>query len=201
MPVVLYQGPEAWAASTRFLDLVDLPADLLEVVREHLPDFRFVLDDLSLQADQEIRARTRHPLAALALLLLKHARDQRDAFLTALREAADLLRQVEDKGDLLLTSSYILVVGQVTVREIEATLGEAVTPQVREAVMTAAERLIEQGRLQERLDMLKVLLETRFGVLNEWVTQRLQRATGEELTSWLTRFANAKSLDEVFETE
>ena len=209
VPVVLYQGPEAWTASTQFHDLLDLPAELVDELSDHVPSFEFVLDDLSAQADQAIRARAKHPLAALALLLMKHARDQRDAFLAALAELVALLLQIRDKGDLELTTTYILVVSKVTVEEIEATLGDAVTPEVREAVVTAAEQLIEKGvklgeergRLEERREMLTVQLRARFGELSEEHQGMLQKADGDQLKEWVTRFANANTLEEVFGKE
>ena len=49
--------------------------------------------------------------------------------------------------------------------------------------------------------MLKVQLQARFGELGPALAQRLQKATGEELTTWLTRFANANTPEEVFGRE
>ena len=97
----------------------------------------------------------------------------------------------------------------MTVEEIEATLGDAVTPEVREAVVTAAEQLIEKGvklgeergRLEERREMLTVQLRARFGELSEEHQGMLQKADGDQLKEWVTRFANAKTLEEVFGKE
>lgn len=74
LPLVFFQGPGEWTAATEFVDLIDLPPEQLAVVRPHLPSFRYALENLAFDRDDEIRARGLTTLGTLALLLLKHSR-------------------------------------------------------------------------------------------------------------------------------
>jgi predicted transposase/invertase (TIGR01784 family) len=201
LPVVLYQGPQRWEAATDLLGLIDLPPDLLAVVREHLPSFRFLLDDLSQQPDEALRDRQAGPLGTLALLLLRHARDERERFLAFLHTVTDLLNGLEDRSDQVRVFSYILEVVEVTVQEIEASLGEALDPARQEAVVTAADQLREQGKKLGQRGILVHQLGVRFGDLPESVTARVETAGEAELKTWAERVLTATTLDEVFRAE
>ena len=116
--------------------------------------------------------------------------------LTISAEKADMPR-----AGLLRKATHV-VVGKVTVEDVTATLGEAVSPEVQEAVMTAAEQLLKQGeergRLRERRENLFTLLSARFGDLSQDARDRVESATGEQLSAWIKQGATASSLQDVF---
>ncbi len=64
------------------------------------------------------------------------------------------------------------------------------------------ERGLQQGRsqgfLQGEASVLKRLLKRRFERLPEWVEERLERASREELEGWVDRVFEAKALEDVF---
>jgi len=202
LPVVLYPGPKPWAAPTNPLQVIDLPQDLLAAVRDHLPSFEFVLDDLSQQDDEALRRREAGPLGKLALLLLRHARDEREEFLIFLRTMRGLVSALGDRDDQVMAFSYILSVSEVESAEIEAALG----PEVTEVVVTAAERLRAEGKVEGRVEgrreSLLRLLRLKFGrALTQEVETQVSQATASDLDTWLDRFVVATTLDAVFSPE
>jgi hypothetical protein len=78
------------------------------------------------------------------------------------------------------------------------------------AVMTAGERLIQEGleqglergrregMLHGRIELLRRQLERRFGTLSPATAARLAAASLDELDAWALRLLDARTLDEVF---
>ncbi|WP_437306997.1 Rpn family recombination-promoting nuclease/putative transposase [Sorangium sp. So ce388] len=58
-PVVLHHSETGWSAAIAFQELIDLPPGTLALIAEHVPHFRFVLDDIRAEADEALRARGR----------------------------------------------------------------------------------------------------------------------------------------------
>ena len=153
---------------------------------------------MSLSSESALRARTSDPLLALALLLLKLAQEERDAFLQALLRLSDLLNQVRDPGDRVLITRYILIVAKPNAEIVREALSVAVAEPVKEALLTAAEQLQEEARVAERRRNLETILRVRFRELDESTQARLREASGDQLAAWLPRSATASSLAEVF---
>lgn len=82
IPVVLHHSATGWSSAREFSELIELEAEDLALVREYLPNFRFLLDDLSHDRDDQLRDRMAEGagdvLAQLALLLLKSSREDGD---------------------------------------------------------------------------------------------------------------------------
>lgn len=55
-----------------------------------------------------------------------------------------------------------------------------------------------RGQLRGRADLLRALLEQRFGQLSDEQRKRLEAADADQLTQWGTRLLDAQRLDEVF---
>jgi hypothetical protein len=62
----------AWAGAVAFEELLDTDADTLAAVADHVPGFRFVLEDISHETDEALRARATTALVRLALWCLGH---------------------------------------------------------------------------------------------------------------------------------
>jgi len=65
LPIVLYHGRRQWHIATDFGSLFDIPPTLLD----HLPDYRYLLTDLSAYTDAELRGGV---LLQAALLVMKY---------------------------------------------------------------------------------------------------------------------------------
>lgn len=112
----------------------------------------------------------------------------------------------EGKGLAALAAylSYTLRVADIdshTLRSIIAPLG----PHAEEAVMTGAERLIQEGLLRGRQEgrqegrrhTLEKLIRLRFGEPDGATSRRLESATEEQLEAWTERILTAPSLEEL----
>ncbi len=209
LPLVLYQGPTAWNAATSLHDAIDVETDALALLREHLPAYRFVLDDLAVQSDEELRARTMAVQGRVALLLLRHIREARSdvkALTNLIVRLGDLLRSIPFRVDRLVVIAYILNVADADRADVESALADAL-PDLREDVVTVADQIrqkgleegLQEGLLRgERLMFLRIL-RGRFGdKVTSHIEGQVNAADKPTLDLWTDRFAKASTLDDVF---
>ncbi len=110
-------------------------------------------------------------------------------------------------------ASYWMTLGEgLDVEEVESRIVE-VAPRAKDAVMTAAEKLIAKGRIEGRDEgllegillgstgILLKLLTKKFGELPEPMRKRVDEGTEEELNVWAERVLTADSLEAVFAKE
>jgi len=67
VPVVLHHSATGWTRSTRFVDGLAIPEARRPALAPHVPDFDFLLDDLTRISEEDLHARA--VTAALRLLL------------------------------------------------------------------------------------------------------------------------------------
>jgi hypothetical protein len=79
VPIVLHHSESGWTAPTRFRELLDVPAALAPAFAPFLPDFGFVLDDLSKLDDGALRARALTELARLTFVAMQRCRGAADS--------------------------------------------------------------------------------------------------------------------------
>lgn len=212
LPFVLYNGQFRWTAPVSFADIIDLPEDFKDLLGEHLPRFRFFLDDLSAIDDAAFRARALTTMMRAGLILLKKAPYSID-LIADLGSWADVFRRIAAAPNgldaLQLLFEYISTTSDAdpdNVREFARLIG----PIAEKVYMTAAERLTElgreegrkegreEGRKEGQADLLVRQLTLRFGELPQDAAARVQSAADTELTLWAERVLTATSLDEVF---
>ena len=111
LPVVLHHSETGWSAAVSFQDLLDVPPGTLALMAEYVPQFRFVLDDISLETDEALRARAMTALGRLVLWCFRHARDPEDLVerLSAWRDVVQEVRRAPDgRAALVRVWRYIL---------------------------------------------------------------------------------------------
>jgi hypothetical protein len=82
--------------------------------------------------------------------------------------------------------------------ELQGLLEREIGPETKDAIMTAGQRLIEQGRQQGVQGVLLRLLRQRFGdAMNAQVEQRIATASLEQVEAWTGRVLSAATLAEV----
>ncbi|MBI5497289.1 MAG: Rpn family recombination-promoting nuclease/putative transposase [Deltaproteobacteria bacterium] len=216
LPVVLFHGTDRWHAPTDLHAALDLDAATLGEARAHLPSLRFILEDLGHVSDDDLRRRAMASLPTLVLLALKHARGDVDQ---VIGQWLDLLQQVvhapAGTDALAVVLRYIIQVSsRVSVVSLRETARALLDPRVEEAIVTAGQQLIEQGRqqgLQQGLQqgvqqgvqqgqraLLLTLLSARFGELPAWVTQRVDSGGSADVEQWARRLVSAAALQDVF---
>jgi hypothetical protein len=114
--VVLYHGKLPWAEPRTLSELFDVPPALVPLVQPLLPTACFVLDDLNLHGDEDVRKRGLPAAALLTLLLFKHGRRDED-LVGVWRSADDAVTQLKElpgwTDTLVQLVRYTLVVGSV----------------------------------------------------------------------------------------
>jgi predicted transposase/invertase (TIGR01784 family) len=145
IPVVLSHAEGGWKAARSMHELFGMSELHAEMLGPYLPQFRYVLDDLSRRSDEELMARALGALDLLALLLLRHGRDKRD-FLQRLVEWAALFRsvwQAEDGREALgtLVRYAALANDTVTMQDLSDTLVPLLDEAALEVIMTEGQRL------------------------------------------------------------
>ncbi|MGK4001524.1 Rpn family recombination-promoting nuclease/putative transposase [Sorangium sp. So ce1036] len=151
LPVVLHHSDTGWTAAVAFQDLIDLPPETLALMAEYVPRFRFVLDDISAETDDALRARAMTALGRLVLWCLRHARHPEDlvARLSAWTEVVREVRLAPGGGAALSRVwRYILnIADPARPRELLERLLLSAGPEAKEEIVTIADYLREQGRL------------------------------------------------------
>ena len=213
IPLVVYHGDTPWSAPTRLLDLVDLDHDGKAALAPHLPDLQIILDDLTARGEQHIRKR-RLPVAAMLTALSLLGMPKRDA-LTALANLVDLLRQLPmDRAGQDTLAAVLCYVFEVADPEpepqrLQGFLARNVGSQATEVVMSAAEKLRQQGRAEGRAEgetrgraaTLLKLLTLKFGELTVTTRKRVEASSIDQLDRLAERILSANTLREVFESK
>ena len=154
LPVVLHHSPGGWKAAVSFEDLLDVDADLFETVAPYVPRFRFLLDDISAERDEDLRERSMSALGRLALLCLRHARSPWE-IVTRLGAWAGLVSEVFKAPNGLAAFrtivEYILAVNKrVNPEEVVKAIMLGMPGEVKYEVGSVAYQLVEQGRREGR---------------------------------------------------
>ncbi|WP_309887921.1 Rpn family recombination-promoting nuclease/putative transposase [Archangium sp.] len=213
IPLVMFHGTgEAWTAPRRVEELFDLPDE--EEARERwqalVPRFEYLLDDLTAEREEALRARPGPPLVQLAWLLLRYGRTEELA--ERLLEWMALFVQVraapEGAEHLGMVIRYLLYIGDSTAREAtRRVLHSVVDAQRTEELMRSyGEELIEQGRQQGlqqgqakgHAESVLRLLAARGVPVTEEARQRILTCTDlATLDRWFDRALTASTLSDV----
>ncbi|AKJ00881.1 putative transposase/invertase (TIGR01784 family) [Archangium gephyra] len=191
IPLVMYHGPDgAWTAPRRVEDLFDLPEG--EETQTHwralVPRFEYLLDDLTAEREEALRARWGPPLARLAWLVLRYGRTGELA--RKLPDWVTLFAQVhadaEGAEHLVVVIRYLLWVERNAAVHAAArrVLHSVLDGQRAEELMrTWAEEMLEQG-VQKGLE--KGLARGREEGREEGLQQGLLRGRAEAILRILT---------------
>ncbi len=207
IPVVLHHSDTGWTAPTRFRELLDL-GDLGAAVAPFVPDFTFVLDDLSRLDDEALRARALTELGRLTLLVLQRCRGAEDPVSVLrpwMQTVVAVLTAPKGVEALSAIAGYIIEASEGRPEDIGAFFRE-LGPRAQEAYVTAAEKLtaqvrakaLEQGRTEGQVALLSRLLTLRFGAVPEGAQAAIRAASPAELDRLAERVLSAATLDEVF---
>jgi Putative transposase, YhgA-like len=202
VPVVLFKGAKPWGTSRRMHDLIDLPAGALAAIGHAIPNFEFVLDDLTLPPDAELVARNAPPIATMTLMLFKHDGLTED-LLAVWRSIPEVVGELTKEKDwtygLGLLALYTVAKGDVSVEELAKLVGELTSPEGERTVMTTAEKLEELGMAKASRRILLRVLRRSFGdALPSEILTRIDEADAATLETWVERALDASTLDDVF---
>lgn len=176
LPIVFYHGTSKWQTARNFQALFDLPAPL----RPHVPEFTYLLYDLSEYSDTEIIGQV---YLRARLLLMKYI--LRDELIDKLDEIFGLLRgleQAETGMEHLIVMLRYLVSGvnaeqkTVLVEKVnQAMLGDNIMMTIADAFIAEGEaKGRAAGEAKGRLDSIRRFMAYRFEIPLDQFDPQLQ---------------------------
>ncbi|MHB8765041.1 MAG: Rpn family recombination-promoting nuclease/putative transposase [Deferrisomatales bacterium] len=211
IPLVVYHGRTRWQVPTRFQTLVDCPPELVACV----PDFAYLLCDLTAYRDDEIRGEV---VARAALLAMKHIfrddlAERLPAILGLLRDLAarrtgleylhTLLRYLVCAADTLtpdtLTQALAAALPATGGTDMPTIAEQWIEQGRQQGIEQGIERGIERGQVAGEAAVLVRLVERKFGGLPQPYRTRIGQADSATLLRWAERVLTAATAAEVFE--
>jgi predicted transposase/invertase (TIGR01784 family) len=144
VPLVFYSGSSPYSGATDIRDLIHAPQPLIEEV---LFKQTFQLIDVNQLSEDELQ---QQQWAGMMALIMKHIRD-RDIVLFLKRILGSLkrLEQIEGTDFVILLLNYCLNIGEtLNIQEFVATVRQGLSQETGEKVMTIAEQLKAEGKLE-----------------------------------------------------
>ena len=187
IPVVIYHGSSSWNVTTHFQGQFD---SLNESIKPYVPEFNYVLVDLTQIPNKEIEQKAKDtPFLMASLLLMK---------LVALGDIEGIIKiaviiklSEEERIILILYLFYTLDVDQDTMQRIVKELGG------EEIMPSLAEKLMSKGEIKGKQDLLIKQLRRKFGLSSS--DEKMIRSVTDEvkLDAAAEAVLDAKSKDEV----
>jgi hypothetical protein len=207
LPVVMYHGPEGrWTAVRRMEELFELPEEALEIWRERVPRFEYLLDDLTAEREESLRARAAPPQVVLTWLLLRSGRSEE---LAALLEdwrpvLTEVLLSPEGPQVLRAAAHYLYRVGSEGALEALWRVLDSMTRELRAEEMKMAftvpalEEARVRGVAQGRAESVLEILAAREIAVDERDRQRILACTDLIiLDQWFEKALKATSLSDL----
>ena len=219
VPMVVHHSPAGWTAPMQFAELLDLDAHGLQLLHHGIPNFRYLLDDLSHARSEELKQRVMTAIGRLTLLGLSRSRQKID-LLPQLQAWQDLIIEATEAPNGVAAMAalvrYILAVTETDPKRTHEFFGQ-LGPKEELAFMTGAEMLTEEVRVEAeargeargraegeargeargRAEMVLKLLALKFGALGEEEEARVRSSSVEELELYAERVLSATSLGAV----
>jgi len=197
IPIVVYHGKSKWNAGPDFYELFDLPDGL----QAYMPNFRYLLCDLSHCSDEEIKGTV---TLKAAFLLLKHIFS--DDLSNRLPKILSLLKSLSNKQsglEYLETILKYLASGtdKVGAEDLKKAVAEIFDDKGEHIMPTLAEQWtqqgIQQGIQQSAREAVIDNLEVRFEVVPKSIVNKLNEIYDSSILKIFRRKAvKVKSLEE-----
>ncbi len=195
IPVVIYHGSSSWNVTTHFQGQFD---SLNESVKPYIPEFNYVLVDLTQISDDEIEQKAKDtPFLMASLLLMK---------LVALHDIEGIMRiaviislSEEERIILIFYLFYTLDIDQYTMQRIVKELGgEKVMPSLAERLIKQGKKEgKEEGKIEGKQELLIKFLRRKFNITPK-EEKTIRSVTDEaKLDAAAETILDAKSKDEV----
>ena len=165
IPVLVYHGKQKWHKKTMSTHFGNVP----ELLKGFIPEFEYLLADLSKYSDEEIRTGlfTRVPLI-IATSILKHIFNNKQfetIFKGLVNEESAFLSKSSGLRFLKMVSLYILQSTKIPVDNYISLLQE-VSDEAGEVGMTTAELLKKEGKIEGKtegkIEAVEKMLENGF---------------------------------------
>jgi hypothetical protein len=170
-----------------------------------VPSFRFLLDDISVETDESLRARAMTALGRLLLFCLRHGREPA-RFLQEIARWLGLVAEARAAPGgleaLQLIWRYIVTANNPTdsqelVKQLLAVVGKEEESEIMSIADWYEDRGRQAGLKTGARNALLKLLRARFGALPDAAAARIEAADAAQLDVWIDRVLTAATLDAV----
>ena len=175
IPLVLYHGRKRWKIAPEFSSVFKGP---LGVLSDYVPDFKYLLYDLSRYTDDQIKGTV---MARVTMLLLKHIFDRNVA--DKLPDIFLLLKELSKQETGLqyfesLIKYVFSNVEDITTDDIQSIVSKTLPEDKGDIIMTLAEQLenkglqkgLQQGLEQGLLEGIEFAVSIKFGEADDCKT-------------------------------
>ena len=206
LPVIVYHGKEAWRSRRlrEYFEGID------ETFYQFLPEFEYLLTDLGVYSNEEIKDRVfRRVSLRIAMLIMRNIFNERDLEKN-LKDFIEIGRQYfeEEEGLRFLESviRYLYNAPEIAVERVIETIKE-ISEEGGKLSMTIATKLIEKGKMQGKIEgkiegeksLLIRLIERKWGRLQPNLKERLNKINSpEELEALGEKVIISKCVEDLF---
>jgi len=172
IPLVLYHGAKQWKLKENLSSIINVPSEILE---KHIPNFKYILYDLSKYSDDEIKG---SKINQITLLSFKYVFG--DNFIDKLPEIFTLFETLFDKKTGLQFFKTLVIyilsnVENITTEQLVSKVQDTLPKGKGDIIMTLAEQLrnegdqrghqrgLKQGLEQGLVQGLKFAIDMKYG--------------------------------------
>jgi len=171
IPILIYHGNESWDFGDRLSELI---GDSPESIIDYIPDYKYLVYDFSGYSEAEIKGEIK---LRLFLKLISHIFD--DNFEKGLGEVLPLLSELRKKVTgmeyIETVVKYILNVGEeISLNELNKK-AKNISSEGSEFIMSIAEKLKEEGRIETMQEMIEFSLELKFGMSSKFLVKDIKQ--------------------------
>lgn len=147
LPLVVYHDEGKWNIKKTLGEMIPNYDELSESLKKYIPNFEYLLFDLSEWKKEDIKLQSEHMISIKALSRSRHA--SKEEAIEILIEAINLINRTEEKDVATYYVSecirYMLSIREdITEKEME-NIAEKISVEGGELVMSVAERLRQEG--------------------------------------------------------
>ena len=171
IPILIYHGNKSWGFGDQLSELI---GDSPESIIDYIPDYKYLVYDFSDYSDSEIKGKIK---LRLFLKLISHI--FYDDFENGLREVLPLLSELRKRVTgmeyIETVVKYILNVGdEISLNELNKQAKDF-SSEGSEIIMTIAEKLKEEGRIETMQEMIEFSLELKFGMSSKFLVKDIKK--------------------------
>lgn len=214
IPMIIYHGQNKWNTKTTLGEMIDGYDELPEDIKEYIPNYKYLLYDISRFKDEEIKgkAQLKIMLTIYRDIFTKYGKDLDESIL----RSVEFLTELEDKQtgiEYFETLMRYVFSARTDMTEADAhemieKIGKTY-PEGSEAIMTLAEKFIEKGKeegIKEGLQKGETkalaktairLLTRKFGPLAEDIRIQIEKLDTVTLEVIIDEIFEYNNLDDI----
>ncbi|MBF0121176.1 MAG: Rpn family recombination-promoting nuclease/putative transposase [Desulfobacterales bacterium] len=170
--LLIYHGRQPWSYGNKFSDIVEKGKDDL---KPYIPDFEYILCDLSTYQDHEIKGilTLKVGLFAIKYIFDPNLWEHLPKIFALLKEVIDSDTGIKSLEALL---RYIFSAREdILPEKLKELVENNLSKHKGGIVMTVAERLMQQGALQDAKESVIEVLEAKFNSVNRSIAEKIEQ--------------------------